>query len=429
MAQLNSYASTLTLTIAAAAAVLVGCSADGNGGGESPYASAGGLGGAPAVGGAGVPSGGVPAAGTGATPAVGGGATPAVGGGAAPAVGAGAAPAVGAGGIPVLGAGGTPVGVAGTPAVGAGGTPVVGAGGAPGAGGATGGGTWTPQSNVDASGNLIAPAAADGFQLLTTMFDLNPGQEIFNCYHVATPNDAEFPVGEWDSQMSPGSHHFILYRADTDGTASGTLTGNGCTQGFGGSSWLYTMGAPRGHLQMPDGVAMILSAHEKLNFDMHYINTGTDVIHARIGLNVNKVKAEKFVKADAQISFNTQIAIPPNGMQTVGGDCTPASGASYFLMQTHMHKRGILATISRKLANGSMGEEIVHTTNWDSPDVKVWQQAPFLTFQAGEKFHYSCTFQNDRASVVTVGTSAANNEMCMAEAYFFPATATTPSCF
>jgi hypothetical protein len=300
--------------------------------------------------------------------------------------------------------------------------------GAMGTGGAAPSGPWDPKANLDAMGNLIAPAAGAGFQILTTQFDLNPGQEIFNCYHYATPNDAVYPVGEWDSQMSPGSHHFILYRMDGDTTPSNTLTNPGCTSGFGGNTWLYTMGAPRGHLAFPDGVAMNLQPHERIIFDMHYINTGTSVIHARIGLNVNKVKAEKYQLADAQISFNTSIYIPPNGMQKVGGDCIPAAGANYFLMQTHMHKRGIAASVTRKLANGQLGEELVHTTNWDSPDVHIWQQAPFLTFQPGEKFHYTCTYQNDRASVVTVGTSAEKNEMCMAEAYFFPAVASVPAC-
>jgi len=410
MAQLNSFASTLALTISAASGVLIGCSADGgNEHQTNPYASNGGgnLGGAP------VSVGGAPGAGApGVAPPPGNGGTTVSGGG---------APPLGNGGTAVSGGGAPPFGNGGT--VSMGGAPPLGTGGAPPAGG-----PWDPKANLDANGNLIPPAPGTGFQIVTTQFDLNPGQEIFNCFHVATPNDALFPVGEWDSQMSSGSHHFILYRAGGDGTPSGTLTNPGCTSGFGGSTWLYTMGAPRGHLAFPEGVAMNLQPHERIIFDMHYINTGTSVIHAKIGLNVNKVRAEKYQLADAQISFNTRIAIPPNGMQTVQGDCTPAAGGNYFLMQTHMHKRGILATVNRKLASGQMGEELVHTTNWDSPEVHLWQQAPFLTFQPGEKFHYSCTFQNDRASVVTVGTSAENNEMCMAEAYFFPATATTPAC-
>jgi hypothetical protein len=295
---------------------------------------------------------------------------------------------------------------------------------------AAGGDTWTPMSNLDASGALIAPADGTGFQISSTQFDLEPGQELFNCFHVSTPNDKVFPVGMWEAQMSAGSHHFILYRSPQDAQASetGSLTQGGCTQGFGGNSWLYTQGSPRSHLQFPEGVAMELQPHEKIDFDMHYINTGTDVIHAKITLNVNQVKSEKYQKADAQISFNTGIAIPPHGEQTVQGDCQPVMGANYFLVQTHTHKHATMATVSRTLANGMPGETFVTTTNWDTPDVKVWQQAPFLTFQPGEKMHYSCSYKNDSANLVTVGTSADTNEMCMAEAYFYPASGSTPVC-
>jgi hypothetical protein len=290
--------------------------------------------------------------------------------------------------------------------------------------------TWDPKANLDAMGNLMPPAAGEGFQIATPMFDLAPGQEVFKCYRIAVPPDAEFPVGEWDAQMSAGSHHFILYRSGSDSmaTAAGVLTNGACTQGFGGTTWLYTQGSPRAHLQFPDGVAMTLSAHEKVNFDMHYINTGTTTIHARIVLNVNKVKAAKFEKADAQISFNLGISVPAHGTQTVQGDCTPVAGAKYFVMQTHTHKFATLAVVNRKLANGMMGEELVRTTNWDNPEAHVWQSAPFLTFQPGEKFHYSCSYKNDTASTVMVGISADVNEMCMAEAYFFPASANTPQC-
>jgi Copper type II ascorbate-dependent monooxygenase, C-terminal domain len=291
-----------------------------------------------------------------------------------------------------------------------------------------GGVAWTPGGRLDASGVLIAPAANEGFQIKTSVFTLNPGDEVYNCFHAAVPSNAVFPVGEWDAQMSPGSHHFILYRAGGDSTPDRTLTNPGCTSGFGGNTWLYTQGSPRGHLPFPDGVAMELAAGERIIFDMHYINTTNAPIQASVVLNVYKVRTPTYMKADSQVSFNVNIAIPPNGMQTVGGDCTPPPGASFFVMATHTHKRAILAQINRKLADGTLGEAIVTTTNWDNPTPSVWQQAPFLTFKPGEMFHYKCTYMNDRASLVTVGTSAESNEMCMAEGYFFPASATTPSC-
>jgi hypothetical protein len=300
--------------------------------------------------------------------------------------------------------------------------------GAAGSGSATPGtDTWTPMSNLDASGNLIVPAAGQGYQMETKTFDLQPGQEIFSCYHAAAPNDATLPVGEWDGQMTAGSHHFILYRSDSDTTPDGTLVNSGCTMGFGGSAWLYTQGTPRSHLLMPDGVAMELTPHERIVFDMHYINTGTEVIHAHIILNLNRVKTEKWQVAGSQVSFNVGINVPAHGKQTVGGDCTPVVGANYFIMQTHTHKHATLAVVNRS-KGGVLGEELVKTTDWDNPQAHEWHSAPFLNFASGETFHYSCSFVNDSSQAVTVGTSAAVNEMCMAEAYYFPANGRPGAC-
>jgi hypothetical protein len=222
--------------------------------------------------------------------------------------------------------------------------------------------------------------------------------------------------------MTPGSHHFILYRADSDTSAANTLASAGCTVGFGGPTWLYTSGTPHSRLPFPDGVAMELASDQRMLFDMHYINTGTNPMQVHVTLNVNKVQAEQFQKAQAQVSFNFGINIPAMGTQTVGGDCTPPAGAKFFIMSTHTHRRGIEATITRKLANGMLGEELVKTTNWDAPTAGLWMTAPYLTFAQGEKFHYQCKYQNDLNQTVSVGTSAATNEMCMAITYFFPAT-------
>ncbi|HEX4339700.1 MAG TPA: hypothetical protein VH062_27520 [Polyangiaceae bacterium] len=412
----------VALSISALAIGVVGCG--GNSGDGSPSADATGgstsVGGAPGVAGTAVGTAGTPAT---TTP------PPTSTGTTAPppptSTGTVAPPPPGAGGTTSV----TP-GTGGSATIPVGGAPGGGApsGGAP-SGGTSGGmvtGTdptgWTASSNLDANGLLTAPTADVGYQIQTPTFALNPGQEVFRCFHSEMPNTGVFDVGDWESQMTPGSHHFILYRDDGDTTAAGTLGMAGCTVGFGGPTWLYTSGTPHSHLAFPKNVAMELADHQRMLFDMHYINTGSDPINVHVTLNVNKVVGTNFQKAQAQVSFNFGIDIPPNGMQTVGGDCTPPSTtANYFLMSTHTHKRGIDASITRKLASGAMGEVLVHTTNWDAPSASEWYDAPFLTFKTGEKFHYSCSYQNDRAQVVTVGTSAETNEMCMAITYFFPA--------
>jgi hypothetical protein len=413
MFNMNRVVGGMKLSAAVIVVGLVGCGADATGtpaDRQTPILTAGAGSSLPgtSLGAAGVGSSVVPKAGAGSSSIV----VPPTGA-------AGISAAAGTTALPANG------GLAGTTAL-----PV--AGGAPGAAGSGGvvpatTDTWTAKSNLDASGVLMVPGAGAGYQIETKTFDLQPGQEVFSCYHAAVPNDATFPVGEWDAQMTAGSHHFILYRDDNDTTASGTLVNAGCTMGFGGSTWLYTQGTPRSHLLMPDGVAMELTAHERIVFDMHYINTGTELIHAHIILNINKVKTEKYQVAGSQVSFNFGINVPAHGMQTVGGDCTPVVGANYFIMQTHTHKHATLAVVNRS-KGGVLGEELVRTTDWDNPQAHEWHSAPFLNFASGETFHYSCSYMNDSAQAVTVGTSASTNEMCMAEAYYFPAVGKPGAC-
>jgi len=320
------------------------------------------------------------------------------------------------------GSGGTTGGTGG--AAGAGGTTggSAGTGGAAGAGGTTGGSAGTGGAGGSGgAGSLPPPAAGTGIQIQTKPFPVMPGQELFKCYHTQIPMDTELDVAEFESVMSVGSHHFILYRTDGDTAPLDTVTDGGCSGNFS-NAWVYSSGQPHYGFKNPPGVAMVLNAKQRVGFDMHYLNTTSAPINAQVTLNM-MFATGTFQKAAPLISFNTGILIPPNGTQTVSGDCTPGAGANFYLASTHTHKRGVLSTINRVLANGTMGEELVHSTDWEKPDFKEWQAAPFLTFKAGEKFHYSCSYQNDRNSVVTVGNSAELNEMCMAVTYFFPASA------
>jgi len=302
-----------------------------------------------------------------------------------------------------------------------------GAGGTTGGAGGTTGGTGGTGGGTDGGADTLPPpAAGTGIQMKTKMFTIMPGQELFKCYHAQIPLDTELDVAEFESLMSVGSHHFILYRADGDTAPLDTITDGSCAGGLN-NSWVYSSGQPRYGFKNPPGVAMVLNAKQRVGFDMHYINTTTKPIDAQVTLNMIFATGT-FQKAAPLISFNVGINIPPNGQQTVTGTCTPGAGANFYMASTHTHKRGVLATIHRVLADGTVGEELVHTTDWEKPDLASWNAVPFLTFKPGEKFRYSCSYQNDRNVPVTVGNSAETNEMCMAVTYFFPASATGGSC-
>jgi hypothetical protein len=279
----------------------------------------------------------------------------------------------------------------------------------------------SPYTLFDPATKLLAvPKAGDGVQVTTKEFDLPPGAEKFSCYHAEIPQDGEIDVKYWESTMTNGSHHFILYKADGDSSPVGTMDQSGCLSNF--TSWVYSSAQPHMDLQIPEGVAMVLGSRQRVNFDLHYINTTEKTLKVQVALNAIYAKGQ-FQKAASLVSYNTGIFLQPHAKGSASGDCTPGQGAKFFYMLTHTHRRGNLATISRVLANGQMGETLVKSTDWEVPEEKKWITDPYMTFKQGEKIHYDCEYMNDLDQVVTAGPSAQSNEMCMAIMYYFPASA------
>jgi hypothetical protein len=323
----------------------------------------------------------------------------------------------------------------------------------------SGGGTPTPSGSggsvtgTMAGSDLAAPAADTGIQIETPDYNaadpnaknmiVQPGQEIFLCYYVTLPNTAEVDVGAFQSWMSPASsHHFIVYQQGGTGPFAGTSQPSGTINSCigGGGTWVYASSTPGEvvTMKMPDGVGLPFPAAQQLVLNMHFINTGTDPLYPKLKLNVLYASNVQY-KAAALVSFNIRINVPAAtasgpGTQTVSGTCTAPVGSNFFLMSTHTHKHATAAAVN--FVHNGQSQEIVHTgdasnypsdqlagsgVDWEHPGIGQWSTPNFLTTAAGDSFTYSCTYSNTASTPVTVGETAASNEMCMAVGYFFPA--------
>jgi hypothetical protein len=85
----------------------------------------------------------------------------------------------------------------------------------------------------------------------------------------------------------------------------------------------------------------------------------------------------------------------------------------------HTHKHATEADVN--FISDGQTQNIVKTTDWESPDVGLFYAPNFLTIKQGDSFTYSCSYSNTTSTAVTVGETAASNEMCMAIGYYFPA--------
>ncbi|HTB74588.1 MAG TPA: hypothetical protein VK762_15170 [Polyangiaceae bacterium] len=283
--------------------------------------------------------------------------------------------------------------------------------------------------------DLAAPPAADGIQFETPdmAYAVAPNQEIFPNFCVTVPSDIQ--VGGFQSWMSEGSsHHFILYKGGV------VAAGSGGTCTLGANAWIYASSTPGQVVteNMPANVGLAMAQNTQLILNMHFINPGSTTLYPKIKINLLFAK-DVMYQAGTMVSFNSQIDVPAAtaagpGTQTVNGTCQAPVGSKFFTMSTHTHKHATAAWVDYIHAGSTT--EIVHTgttstypadqeqgsgVDWEHPGVGLWVTPNFLTVQQGDSFTYHCSYSNTGTQAVTVGETAAYNEMCMAIGYYFPA--------
>jgi hypothetical protein len=273
-------------------------------------------------------------------------------------------------------------------------------------------------SDTGASSN----PAKDGYQIVTPEFTLQPGEEKFMCYFTSLPTSSPVGVTRYESHMTPGSHHMIVYATSTalapDGTLQDCANGPAAEDSNAGAKPepavpAYASQQPDSVIELPRGVGVALRARQPLILNMHYINTTSASRTVHVELNIKTfAEGETFTPAAAFATYNTQISIPAKGTQIVQGNCALPDGAQFFMLTTHSH----MYTQEARVSDGDA--TLVKTNDWQHPSVEQW--ATPYTFHSGH-LTYQCSYQNTTDGVISVGQSATKNEMCMAVGYFFPA--------
>ena len=285
-------------------------------------------------------------------------------------------------------------------------------------GGGTGGDASGPAGPASgtASGNPDATSTGAGGldlgdQIVTlTMdsFEVPAGSEVYKCQNFANPFGDDVDVRAFESHMTPGSHHLLLFYKDgaTDGSAED------CS-GLEFAATPYSTQLPDDSVIFPDTVGALITKNKGLRLQSHYLNTTGQPITAHVEMKFHVANPGE-VTQHAGVLFVVEPAIfvEPHATQTVTHDCHIPFDMNLLKVSSHMHKHGTNfdATIA--------GETVFETTQWSDPEPALFD--PARVARANDALHFECTFENDGDTTLTFGESAESNEMCIFAGSFYP---------
>lgn len=274
----------------------------------------------------------------------------------------------------------------------------------------TGGSSGSSSSGSSGSGSSSSGAPA-GETVTITMdsFEIPPGGEVFKCQNFVNPFGGDVEVSTFESHMTPGSHHLLLFYRD-DVAMNGPL--EDCS-GLEFDATPYSTQLPDDSVAFPPGIAAAIPATTGLRTQSHYLNTTGSTIKAEVKITFHLAKPGTVTDhAGVMFVIQPKIFVGPNSTQEVGYDCNVPFDMSVMKASSHMHKHGTHFTSTVG------GQTLYQTDIWDEPKPAVFD--PPMALKAGDPLHFACTFQNNSTNFLTFGESAESNEMCILVASFYP---------
>ena len=266
-------------------------------------------------------------------------------------------------------------------------------------GGATGGGTSTGGND-----------AGDAVTIVMDEFTVAPGAEVYKCQNFANPFGGDGNVGTFESHMTAGSHHLLLfYKAGATDDALEDCSG------LEFAATPYSTQQPDDSLTLPDGVAALIPSSYGVRLQAHYLNTSAAPVQAQVKVTFHTRKPED-VTAYSGVLFviEPKINIPAHSTGDVKHDCSLPMDMNLIKASSHMHKHGthFTSTIA--------GETIVDTDQWSDPKPVLYD--PVKPVKSGDALSFTCSYNNDGDVPLTFGESAQTNEMCIFVSAFYPVT-------
>jgi hypothetical protein len=277
-------------------------------------------------------------------------------------------------------------------------------------GGGTGTGTGTPTGSGaggSGSGGSGGGHSGDWQTLIAGDWTLPGGTESYSCVVATVPDDLY--ITAFRPVAPAGTHHTVLTRAP--GGEDGIFP---CDAGTNGQNMIFGSGVGATTFELPEGVAVKVSAGEKLLLNLHLFNVNGTPIGGNSGVEVRVMDPSDVVhEAEAALAGTQSITLDPMSAGSAVGACTIPSPVTLFGVFPHMHQLGVHMNVR---ANG----EVVLDAPFTFDDQSWSAVAPQVDLAAGDQVVVDCSYENTTNNTVNFGDSS-TAEMCFAGLFVYPA--------
>ncbi len=210
-----------------------------------------------------------------------------------------------------------------------------------------------------------------------------------------------------------GTHHTFL----TIGPPSGPDGVTACDVTVHHRQSIFGSGVGTNPIELPEGVAMKLTAGSQVLLNLHLFNTGTEELSGSSGTRIVPIEESEVEYLGENIAaVKVDLDIPPHQVTSQGGSTTMAADTTIFAVLPHMHQLGIHAKV---VAESSIdGERVLHDGPYDF-DAQLYYPIDPVRMAAGDKVRFECTWRNDTERTIHFGDSSLD-EMCAIGLYRFP---------
>ena len=274
-------------------------------------------------------------------------------------------------------------------------------------------------STPDADAPLLEPPPAGEGQQLTMDVTITAGDETEQCQYIVV--DSALEIARFEHVYTSGSHHLLLYQTNLTPADVTTemfdCTGAQLTE-LGVAGIAYGAQVPTGDLVYPDGIALEVPTDSVLLIQTHYLNASTTDLDAEVRLNVWYTSEPAAGEAGTLFFYDWAIVVPQDAPASARMRCQVPQDVDLIFGTSHMHRRGVGYRAFVEKPGATEPEMLFETDLWEG--VEPDRYSPVRRIPAGSVIDFECNYQGDPDRTIIEGPSAADNEMCMFIASYYP---------